>query len=69
MDEWCLICHKVTRFAPVMFRESTHRYCKQPVPDLWYCEECHTVIYREEQISEEEKKAARERAALLEGFD
>ena len=69
MDEWCLICHKVTKFQPVAPRMEGRHGRRQAIPGLWCCEECHMVIFREEPITEEEKKAARERAELLEGFD
>ena len=69
MDEWCLICHKVTSFQPVEPRMAGIRGRRQAIPGLWCCAECHMVVFREEPITEEEKKAARERAELLEGFD
>jgi hypothetical protein len=69
MDEWCLLCHKVTRFDPVSVRLSQYRNTRRTIPGLWHCSECGMVIFKEVPVSEEEKKAARERAELLEGFD
>ena len=69
MVEWCLLCHKVTEFLPVQYRPSPHSTVKQSIPGLWHCAECHMVIFREIPITDEEMKAARERASLLEGFD
>ena len=69
MDEWCMICHKVTKFKPVSPRMAGIYSRRQVIPGLWYCEECGIVVFCEEPITEEEKKAARERAELLEGFD
>ena len=70
MVERCMVCHKDTRFEQVTYSMNPlRREIQHVIPTLWYCSECHMVIFREEPIPESEKKAAKERAELLEGFD
>ena len=68
MDEWCLVCHKVTHFEMVPGTTRVNGE-KRTVSTLGYCSECHVVIFCEAPIPHEELKAKRERAELLEGFD